>query len=340
MRISMTAFRPMMVAIGLQGFAVAVGACSIEGEAGVGVDEAESSAKHRRDAGAIDAAPADAGAGGTDAAPPPDGSSSSCATPGPVTAYHHAPNSNFDAAGNFAPAVAGFNVADVSSASEASALPPGVVGLVWVGTCNGADAAFVSAMRAFAGNTKVFGFYLMDEPDPTGQYAPLCPAANLKAESDWIHANLPGTKTYVTLMNFDSTKSPTYANTYDPANTGIDLYGLDPYPCRTDLGNQCDFSIVAAAVNAAMAAGIPRSAVVPVYQAFGGGGYVDDSGGSYSLPTASQETELLAAWKSVVPTPVFDYAYSWGSQNGDTALAQSPALQQVFAAHASAACGP
>ncbi|MGC2783579.1 MAG: hypothetical protein WA397_07045, partial [Roseiarcus sp.] len=29
----------------------------------------------------------------------------------------------------------------------------------------------------------------------------------------------------------------------------------------------------------------------------------------------------------------FDYTYSWGAQEGDTALGQDPALQQVFAAH-------
>jgi hypothetical protein len=42
----------------------------------------------------------------------------------------------------------------------------------------------------------------------------------------------------------------------------------------------------------------------------------------------------------VVPQPVFDFAYSWISQSGDTALAQSPALQAVFATHnsSSAAC--
>jgi hypothetical protein len=32
----------------------------------------------------------------------------------------------------------------------------------------------------------------------------------------------------------------------------------------------------------------------------------------------------------VVPNPKFDYAYSWGPQEGDKALSQSPPLQAVF----------
>ena len=65
------------------------------------------------------------------------------------------------------------------------------------------------------------------------------------------------------------------------------------------------------AIVAAEAAGIPRDSIVPVYQAFGGGGYSDDGGGQYTLPTASQEAQILAVWAALVPNPVFDYAYSW-----------------------------
>ena len=51
------------------------------------------------------------------------------------------------------------------------------------------------------------------------------------------------------------------------------------------------------------------------------------------MPTATQEQQILATWASVAPTPAFDYAYSWGTQSGDTALSNDPALQAVFAAH-------
>jgi hypothetical protein len=172
----------------------------------------------------------------------------------------------------------------------------------------------------------------MDEPDPTGRYKAVCPAANLKAESDWIHAHAPGTKTFVILMNFSSSSSPTYRNTYTPANTDIDLYGLDPYPCRTET-NSCSYGWIGLAVNAALSAGVPQADIVPVYQAFGYGAWVDDGGGSYMLPSASQEQLLLSTWAAAVPSPAFDYAYSWGSQNGDVPLSQSAALQSVLLAH-------
>ncbi len=42
---------------------------------------------------------------------------------------------------------------------------------------------------------------------------------------------------------------------------------------------------------------------------------------------------MLDHWASVVPNPAFDYAYAWGSQNGDVALENSQALQNVFLQH-------
>jgi Ca2+-binding RTX toxin-like protein len=51
------------------------------------------------------------------------------------------------------------------------------------------------------------------------------------------------------------------------------------------------------------------------------------------MPTAAQEQQILSTWGSVLPHPAFDYAYSWGSQSGDTSLSGSAALKQIFAAH-------
>ena len=188
-------------------------------------------------------------------------------------------------------------------------------------------------MQQYAGHSEVYGFYLMDEPDPTGQYAPLCPVANLKAESDWVHANMPGKKTFIVMMNMGSDDAPSYASTYNPANSGIDLYGLDPYPCQVAFGG-CHYTEIQQSVAAAEAEGIPLTEIVPVYQAFGGGGYA-----KWQLPTVAEEQQILAHWASVVPTPALDYVYAWGSQSGDTALGQTPALQQVFAAHNAGTCG-
>jgi hypothetical protein len=242
----------------------------------------------------------------------------------PQTALHYAPNGNIGSNGGYLPGADGFNLADVSDVSTLNSLPAGVKGLVWLGQCNGVNATFTATVQPFTGNAKLFGFYLMDEPDPTGRYAPLCPAANLKAEADWIHANVPGAETFIVLMNMGSPTNPTYANTYNSANTDIDLFGLDPYPCRPQF-NGCNYGVIAAGVKAAEAWGIRASQIVPVYQAFGGGSYT-----SYTVPTAAEETQLLSAWASLIPSAVFDYAYSWGAQDSDQALSTSPALQAVF----------
>jgi hypothetical protein len=230
----------------------------------------------------------------------------------------------------YGPGADGFNLADVSSNAATEALPAGVKGLEWIGSCAGATPGFQSTIGGYVGDPKVFGFYLMDEPDPSS-----CPAANLKAESDWIHANDPGTYTFIIEQDLSSSNHPTYQGGYTPANSDIDLYGLDPYPCRSEnpAAAPCAYSWLGLAVSAAENAGIPLGDIVPVYQAFGGGAWVDDGGGSYQLPTAAQESAILSTWATLVPTPVFDYAYSWGSQNGDQPLNASLALQQVFRAH-------
>jgi hypothetical protein len=264
--------------------------------------------------------------------------SAGCSVLGPNAPLHFADNGGSVVGGNWPPAAVGFNLADVSSADEVDALPSGVSALIWVGLCDGADSAFIAAVQPFVGKSKVFGFYLFDEPDPTGQYNTKCSAANFKAESDWIHSNIPGAKTFIVMMNMGSSAKPSFANTYNPTNSGIDLYGVDPYPCRVEFSG-CDYSMIAPAVAAAVDSGIPLEAIVPVYQTFGGGGYTTDTGGSYQLPTADQEKQLLTTWAAAAPSPAFDMVYSWGTQNGDEALVGSTELQQVLSVH-NAGCGP
>ena len=86
-------------------------------------------------------------------------------------------------------------------------------------------------------------------------------------------------------------------------------------------------------VAAAASAGVPRPQMVPVYQAFGGGGWSDDHRGRYVLPKVVQEQEIIARWDALIPSAQFDYVYSWGSQRGDLALDSSSDLQTVFARH-------
>ncbi|MDP9223076.1 MAG: hypothetical protein M3P18_04340, partial [Actinomycetota bacterium] len=82
---------------------------------------------------------------------------------------------------------------------------------------------------------------------------------------------------------------------------GIDLFGIDPYPCRSELDG-CNYSMVGRYVSAAVSAGIPRANIVPVFHAFGGGAWSDDGDGSYLLPTAEQAARLLNTWARQVPT--------------------------------------
>jgi hypothetical protein len=254
---------------------------------------------------------------------------------GPQSALHYALQGNFDSGGNYLPGSIGFNLADVSSVAQLDSLPDGVKGLVWVGQCNGVDTTFLNTVRPYIGNPKLFGFYLMDDPDPTGKYRPLCKAERLAAESDWIHANVPGAKTFILLMSMSSSRKPSFAGTYNPANSHVDLFGIDPYPCRTKL-HDCDYDMIDRYVAAAESWGVPRDRMVPVYQTFGGGNWVDDFGGRYALPTVSQLRQILARWEAILPTAAFDIAYSWGSQNGHVALESLPDLQAEFLRHNSA----
>jgi hypothetical protein len=252
------------------------------------------------------------------------------ATPAPPSPnpLHYAANDNLAPDGRYLPGQYGFNLADVSTPAELAALRAGVRGLVYLGACLRPGPAFTASLAGFPRSDKLFGFYLVDDPDPA-----TCAPSTLKAESSYLHTHFPGAKTFILEQNLASSTNPSYVGGYDPANTGIDLYGIDPYPCRTELRG-CDPGMIASFVAAAEQSGIPESSIVPVFQAFGGGSWVDDGGGSYQLPSASQMNSILAQWAALIPSPVFDFTYSWGSQRGDRALAGAPAdLLAVFAAH-------
>jgi hypothetical protein len=208
----------------------------------------------------------------------------------PKTTLHYAVNGNI-VSGRYAPGHDGFNLADISSASELPKLPAGVKALIWLGMTGGVTGAFKAAVTSFIGHSQVYGFYLADEPSPSA-----ATAANLKAESDWIHAHFPGAKTFMVEENLSGNLTPRYY--YSPGNTHIDLFGLDPYPVQTNVPNNYDLNIIPLAVHEAETIGISQRDLVPVYQAFGGGGY-----GTYILPTATQEKQILAEWGTVLPRP-------------------------------------
>lgn len=254
-------------------------------------------------------------------------------TTDPQTTLHYAAGGNFDGSNNYLPASCGFNLADCSSLSQVNALPAGVKALVWYEAANGADSAFQSFINQFIGNSKVWGFYLADEPDPTGQWGHQISGAQLKAASDYVHSTIPGAKTFMVMMNNGSPSSPQFYPDYAPANTGVDYFGFDPYPVRPpsqqpSFINGTNYDVIPASINAGVAAGYPIAQMIPIYQAFGGGGYT-----SYTLPTADQLRKLLLVWGLYIKNPAFDYFYAWGQQSGDTSLSMSPSLQAVATTH-------
>lgn len=234
-------------------------------------------------------------------------------------------------------AAAGFNLQDLQYRQQADALPSGMQALVWLGETSGVTQSFISKVQPFIGCKNLFGFRICDEPDITGRYHPQVTPANLKAMSDYIHANVPGAKTYVVLMDMGTFEAPNYMNTFNYANTGLDLFGIDCYPVR---GSVFDLSYIDRTVKAAVAAGIPVERIVPVFQAFGGGTWTTTTAGktdTYVLPTPDQARQMFDRWASVLAPniPVFDHAYAWGEQSGDTALGSASAgnLRAAYLAH-------
>jgi len=184
------------------------------------------------------------------------------------------------------------------SAGEASALPAGTEGMVWVGVdgsaCPAPSSAFKSFVTANVSNPKLFGYCLMDEP-ANGSCV-----ASIKAHADYIHAQAPGKKAFIVLTDWPGTYGQ-----YAPSKTDVDMVGLDPYPCHS---GTCTYSEIGREVNAAEAAGIPLATIAPTFQDFGGAGW--------DAPTADQLQLILSSWKAVVPDPQMDYAHSWSTQSG------------------------
>lgn len=225
--------------------------------------------------------------------------------------------------GSTKPMSLGYNVIDVgSSTQQVNALPIGTVGMVWLGQkCpTTADATFKAVIDRLANNPKVYGYYLSDEPHIAD--CARGPAA-LETRANYIRVASAGRqRSFIVLSKAADYKA------FGPTQTRVSLYGIDPYPCST-AHPSCDISMIPDKVNKAVAYGIPRGRVVPVYQAFGqertaGGGY-------YRLPSATQLKAILQAWSAAVPDARLDYTYGWGNQSSaNPTLVDTATLQGVF----------
>ena len=269
----------------------------------------------------------------------------------------------FNTQGDIADLIAlGFNLFDVTGSKTnpastlefVNALPEGTQALVWLGNIGNApigqscpspgfsDAQFEAQVDILANNLKVFGYNLSDEPHPS-----TCPdaASAIKARSDYIHTHAPGQKTYITILdgsNMCPEGEGCEYHAFRPEITHVDLFGLDPYPCHFNSAGQpvtCDTSKISQRVELATANGIPLSAIIPVFEAFGQEGRLDGKSIYYRTPTTAEFQEMLDLWKSLVPNPVFDFAYTWGIQctastcPAPQSLKNHPELQSLIKQH-------
>lgn len=243
-----------------------------------------------------------------------------------VRTLHYAPENVRN--GRFDPAAAavGFNLADVSSPETLRSLPNGVKGLYWLNEAKGVTADFVREMKAIKGDPNLYAVYLADEP-----YTNEIKASDLKAESDWIHKNMPGVKTFIVACNMGSEKNPHFKNYYTVENTHIDLWGIDPYPIRSEMRRPDYGEIDRIILAARKQIGVDAEDIVPVYQAFGG--VENGDGGEWMMPTAGQARTIIDRFEKYVPNPAFDFVYSWGRQDGNIPLSKSSELKAVFKQH-------
>jgi hypothetical protein len=221
---------------------------------------------------------------------------------------------------------------------EIAGLPAGTLALVWLGSLDNADcgspsytfAQFTAQVDRLTGNPRVFGYFLSDEPHPK-----VCPNAvsDIRQRADYIRSHDPTHVSFIVVLDGTNQCGGTYGcefNAFQPANSHVDLVGLDPYPCNVDAAG-CEYSKIDDTVSRARAHGIAASRIVPVFQAFG---QSCASSNYYRQPTASELTTILAHWAAAVPHPAFDYTYSWAHQDSSCpTLIDSAALQAVMRAH-------
>jgi hypothetical protein len=225
-----------------------------------------------------------AGCGGTGKATPPAstsrGSSSASSTSPPAYRYMT------DAADGAATAPYGYNLVDLSPDKSAiDALSPGQRALVWLGgydtgSCrfSTTDATLTGQLAPLAGDGKVAGFYVADEPDDglpaSGGHCPDV-ASQVTARDQLVHRLAPGPFTYEVVT--EPTDFAAFAH-------ATDVLGADPYPCR--VGRACDMSLIPRYVAALHAAHVTR--FWGVLQAFSAEGW--------RYPTAGELRQMIAQW--------------------------------------------
>lgn len=205
----------------------------------------------------------------------------------------------------------GYDLVDVKpDASLVAGVPPGMQAFLWVGNfhCEDFELDFESFKRAvhrFGRDPRVYGWYLSDEPN-----AGDCPeiVKDIRLRAEYIRRHAPGQLSFISLTDFPM-------KPLTPERVGVDLFGLDPYPCEgsAKAREHCDIGAIDRMVRMADDAGIPRARIAPVLQAFGQSCSSGDK--QYWLPTQDQFRRILARWDALAPRPPLEISYSWGRQD-------------------------
>ncbi len=212
----------------------------------------------------------------------------------------------------------GYNLFDIGPDKAAiDALGPGQLALVWLGNLDNTNCTpgyswseFTAAVDRLAGDPKVYGYYLADEPHPH-----ICPdaAADIRQRADYIRSRDPKQKSFIVVIGLSNGCAQESYCEYaklKPAITHVDLIGVNVFLCNNKSG--CLLGKIDTRVSKAVAQGVPLASIVPVWQAFGQVCNTEQSH-YYVLPSAQQMRDQLDRWKRLVPDPAFDFTYTWQS---------------------------
>ena len=186
---------------------------------------------------------------------------------------------------------------------------------MWVGnydnsTCDWevSDAALTAEITAMAGDPKVAGYDVSDEPDPFA--CPSAPAQH-RARSQLIHSLDPGK---LTVMVADANSGQASLDQIPLWVGAADYVGLDPYPCRWNA--PCDYAWIDAIIQAADRAGLSYWGVI---QAF--------ADATWRWPTPREERHMLCQWAASRQSGYMVFSWAWAGRT----LQARPRLLKVLA---------
>jgi hypothetical protein len=178
----------------------------------------------------------------------------------------------------------GFTVVDATP-SELHGLPLDQPALIWLGgydnaTCslstNDAEVRRHFADHSLATDSRVYGYYLADEPNADGS----CPSASTQVRQRAVLIRyLDPNPRHITLANIDDPRL------FAAFRDSVDVLATDPYPCPTD--GACDWSLIPSRIAQLRAAGVVR--YMGMLQAF--------SGGNWRWPTADELERMIGQWR-------------------------------------------